>query len=418
MLIVSIGNEILFGKTVNTNASFIADQLYKMGIEVQKVITIGDQKGEIQETLQQVFQETDLVLVTGGLGPTKDDITKNVVCDYFKIPLVMHQPTLDHISKMFKDRGFTLTEVNRKQAEIPENAIVLQNDNGTAPGLWIEQNGKILIMMPGVPFEMKTIFSKNVIPLLEKRINSNSIIIHKEIITAGIGESALSEMIESWEVALPKHLTLAYLPAPGKLLLRFTGRALKGEEIKLQQELESQIKQLKKLAGKHIISTNNESIAEVIGKMLVKSKKRLAVAESCTGGYLAHLITAVPGASEFFEGGLVSYSNNVKRDILNVRELNLKKHGAVSEFVVNDMAINSMGLFDVDYTIAISGIAGPSGGTPEKPVGTVWIAVASPTKIIAEKFNYGTQGGREVVIQRAAGTALYMLFNQLKSDHL
>lgn len=418
MIIVSIGNEILFGKTVNTNASFIADQLYKMGIEVQKVITIGDQKGEIQETLQQVFQETDLVLVTGGLGPTKDDITKNVVCDYFKIPLVMHQPTLDHISKMFKDRGFTLTEVNRKQAEIPENAIVLQNDNGTAPGLWIEQNGKILIMMPGVPFEMKAIFSKNVIPLLEKRINPNSIIIHKEIITAGIGESALSEIIESWEVALPKHLTLAYLPAPGKLLLRFTGRALKGEEIKLQQELESQIQQLKKLAGKHIISTNNESIAEVIGKMLVKSKKRLAVAESCTGGYLAHLITAVPGASEFFEGGLVSYSNNVKRDILNVRELNLKKHGAVSEFVVNDMAINSMGLFDVDYTIAISGIAGPSGGTPEKPVGTVWIAVASPTKIIAEKFNYGTQGGREVVIQRAAGTALYMLFNQLKSDHL
>lgn len=418
MIIVSIGNEILFGKTVNTNASFIADQLYKMGIEVQKVITIGDQKGEIQGTLQQVFQETDLVLVTGGLGPTKDDITKNVVCDYFKIPLVMHQPTLDHISKMFKDRGFALTDVNRKQAEIPENAIVLQNDNGTAPGLWIEQNGKILIMMPGVPFEMKAIFSKNVIPLLQKKINPNSIIIHKEIITAGIGESALSEIIESWEVALPKHLTLAYLPAPGKLLLRFTGRALKGEEIKLQQELESQIQQLKKLAGKHIISTNNESIAEVIGKMLVKSKKRLAVAESCTGGYLAHLITSVPGASEFFEGGLVSYSNNVKRDILNVRELNLKKHGAVSEFVVNDMAINSMGLFDVDYTIAISGIAGPSGGTSEKPVGTVWIAVASPTKIIAEKFNYGTQGGREVVIQRAAGTALYMLFNQLKSDHL
>lgn len=418
MIIVSIGNEILFGKTVNTNASYIAEQLYKIGIEVQKVITIGDQKEEIQKTLQQVLQETDLVLVTGGLGPTKDDITKNVVCDYFKISLVMHQPTLDHISKMFKDRGFVLTDVNRKQAEIPENAIVLQNDHGTAPGLWIEQNGKIVIMMPGVPFEMKAIFSKNVIPLLEKKINANTIIIHKEIITAGIGESALSEMIESWEVALPKHLTLAYLPAPGKLLLRFTGRGVKGEEMKLQQELEQQLNQLKKLAGKHIISTHNESIAEVIGKMLVKSKKRLAVAESCTGGYLAHLITIVPGASEFFEGGLVSYSNNVKREILNVRELNLKKHGAVSEFVVNDMAINCMGLFDVDYTIAISGIAGPSGGTPDKPVGTVWIAVASPTKIIAEKFNYGTQGGREVVIQRAAGTALYMLFNQLKSDHL
>ena len=418
MIILSIGNEILFGKTVNTNASFMADQLYKIGIEVEKVITIGDQKSEIENTLNQAFQKTDLVIATGGLGPTKDDITKKVISDYFNTSLIVHQPTLDRITKMFKERGYALTEVNQKQAEVPENAIVLKNDHGTAPGLWIESNGKTLVIMPGVPFEMKSIFTNEVIPLLKKKYNEDRMIIHKEIITAGIGESNLSDMIEHWELALPKHLTLAYLPTPGKLLLRFTGRGVKSQEKELLEEMESQMVLLKKIAGTHIISTENESLVEVIGKWFIKHKKKLAVAESCTGGYLAHLITAVPGASEFFEGGLVSYSNTIKREILNVRELNLKKHGAVSEFVVNDMAINSMGLFDVDYTIAISGIAGPNGGAPEKPVGTVWIAVASPTKIVAEKFQFGTQGGREVVIHRAAHSALYMLYKLLKGYYL
>lgn len=418
MIILSIGNEILFGKTVNTNASFMADQLYKIGIEVQKVVTISDQKSEIETTLNQLFQETDLVIATGGLGPTKDDITKTVISDYFNTPLIVHQPTLERITKMFKERGYVLTEVNQKQAEVPENALVLKNEHGTAPGLWIESNGKILVIMPGVPFEMRSIFSNEVIPLLKKKYNEDRMIIHKEIITAGIGESNLSDLIEPWELALPKHLTLAYLPTPGKLLLRFTGRSVKSQEKELLEELESQMVELKKIAGKHIISTENESLVEVIGKWFIKHKKKLAVAESCTGGYLAHLITAVPGASEFFEGGLVSYSNNIKREILNVRELNLKKHGAVSEFVVNDMAINSMGLFDVDYTIAISGIAGPNGGTPEKPVGTVWIAVASPTKIVAEKFQFGTQGGREVVIHRSAHSALFMLYKLLNGDYL
>lgn len=414
MIIISIGNEILFGKTINTNASFIADQLYTIGIEVQKVITIADDKEQIFNTITSAFTETDLIVMTGGLGPTKDDITKQVICDYFHVGQKTDDKTLKEIQAMFQRRGFTLNEINRLQASIPEGAIALSNKNGTAPGIFMEKDQKILIAMPGVPFEMKSIVTNELIPLLKNRFQNHHIVIHKEIITAGIGESALSELIEPWELALPKHITLAYLPSPGKLMLRLTGRSDHGEEKILNEELEHQLTLLKKISKSYIISDQNQALEEVIGTLLKQKKGKMAVAESCTGGYLAHLITSVPGSSEYFEGGLVSYSNHIKQEILNVRELNLKKHGAVSEFVVNDMAINTMGLFDVDYTIAISGIAGPSGGTPEKPVGTVWIAVADPVKVIAEKFTFGSEGGREVVIQRAARAALYMFYKLLK----
>lgn len=415
MIIISIGNEILYGKTINTNASFIADQLYRLGIEVQKVITIGDHQDQIFETLTSAFQETDFVVMTGGLGPTKDDITKQVICDYVQVEQVVNEKVVSDIQKMFERRGFKLNEINRLQASIPVGSIPLTNKNGTAPGIWIEKDQKFFVAMPGVPFEMKPIVTDEMIPLLKERYPFQNCIVHKELITAGIGESALSEMIESWELALPKHITLAYLPAPGKLMLRLTGRSEKGSENQLNTELKEQIKQLKRIAGNYIISDQSENLEEVIGKILLRKKGKLAVSESCTGGYLAHLITSVPGSSQYFEGGLVSYSNEVKQSILNVRELNLKKHGAVSEFVVNDMAINTMGLFDVDYTIAISGIAGPGGGTPEKPVGTVWIAVANPTKVVAEKFSFGAEGGREVVIQRAARAALYMFYKLLQA---
>ncbi|HPE40239.1 MAG TPA: competence/damage-inducible protein A [Bacteroidales bacterium] len=414
MIIISIGNEILFGKTINTNASFIADQLYTIGIEVQKVITIADDKEQIFNTITTAFTETNLIVMTGGLGPTKDDITKQVICDYFHVGQKTDDKTLKEIQVMFQRRGFTLNEINRLQASIPEGAIALSNKNGTAPGIFMEKDQKILIAMPGVPFEMKAIVTHELIPLLKNRFQNHHIVIHKEIITAGIGESALSELIEPWELALPKHITLAYLPSPGKLMLRLTGRSDHGEEKILNEELEHQLTLLKKISKSYIISDQNQALEEVIGTLLKQKKGKMAVAESCTGGYLAHLITSVPGSSEYFEGGLVSYSNHIKKEILNVRELNLKKHGAVSEFVVNDMAINTMGLFDVDYTIAISGIAGPSGGTPEKPVGTVWIAVADPVKVIAEKFTFGSEGGREVVIQRAARAALYMFYKLLK----
>jgi nicotinamide-nucleotide amidase len=315
---------------------------------------------------------------------------------------------------MYRRRGTQITEVNRRQAEIPEKGIALRNDHGTAPGIWIEEGEKVAVILPGVPFEMKAIMIEEVIPLIEKKRNKNQVVIHKEIVTAGIGESALSDLIESWELALPGHITLAYLPTPGKLMLRLTGRGNKAEKELLDQELEQQLDLLIQLVPQYIISTKNESIVEVISKKIIKKGQKLAVAESCTGGFLAHQITLLPGASRFFEGGIVSYSNTIKREILNVREINLKKHGAVSEFVVIDMAMNTMNLFDVDYAIAISGIVGPTGGTPEKPVGTAWIAVASPTKTVTQQVNYGTQGGREVIIQRIAGAALYLLYQQLQ----
>lgn len=414
MIIISIGNELLYGKTVNTNASFIAEQLFNIGIEVEEVITIGDNKEDIEKALNQAFETSNWVIITGGLGPTKDDITKKVIADYFDCSLVMDQPTLERITEMYRRRGTQITEVNRRQAEIPEKGIALRNDHGTAPGIWIEEGEKVAVILPGVPFEMKAIMIEEVIPLIEKKRNKNQVVIHKEIVTAGIGESALSDLIESWELALPGHITLAYLPTPGKLMLRLTGRGNKAEKELLDQELEQQLDLLIQLVPQYIISTKNESIVEVISKKIIKKGQKLAVAESCTGGFLAHQITLLPGASRFFEGGIVSYSNTIKREILNVREINLKKHGAVSEFVVIDMAMNTMNLFDVDYAIAISGIVGPTGGTPEKPVGTAWIAVASPTKTVTQQVNYGTQGGREVIIQRIAGAALYLLYQQLQ----
>ena len=262
MIIISIGNEILFGKTINTNASFIADQLYAIGIEVQKVVTIADNKDQIFNTLKTAFLETDLVVMTGGLGPTKDDITKQVICDYFQVGQVMNQKTLQEIQVMFQKRGFTLNEINRLQASIPEGAIALNNKNGTAPGIWIEKDKKILVAMPGVPFEMKAIVENEMIPLLKTKIGDQHCIIHKEIITAGIGESALSEIIETWELALPKHITLAYLPAPGKLMLRLTGRSENGDKQQLNSELNSQLTQLKKIAKNYIISDQNQSLEE------------------------------------------------------------------------------------------------------------------------------------------------------------
>ena len=264
MIIISIGNEILFGKTINTNASFIADQLYTLGIEVQKVITIADNKEQICNTLQNAFLETDLVVMTGGLGPTKDDITKQVICDYFQVGQVMDHKTLEEIQAMFKKRGFTLNEINRLQASIPEGSVALSNKNGTAPGIWIEKDQKILVAMPGVPFEMKAIVENEMIPLLKSKIGNQHIVIHKEIITAGIGESALSELVETWELALPKHITLAYLPSPGKLMLRLTGRSENGDKQQLNSELNTQLNQLKKIAKNYIISDQNQSLEEEV----------------------------------------------------------------------------------------------------------------------------------------------------------
>jgi nicotinamide-nucleotide amidase len=414
MHIINIGNELLFGKTINTNAAFIAEKMTEIGIEVKELIVIADDSDTILQTLTDSFKKTDWIITTGGLGPTKDDMTKNVIAQYFGVGFEVHQPTLEMVLKMFSDRGLEAGEINRKQADIPVGAIVLPNKNGTAPGLWMEKNGKTLIALQGVPFEMQAILMELVIPLLKQKYKGAHAVVHKNLLTAGIGESALAQKLEDWENALPKKITLAYLPSPGQVLLRLTARA-DNEEL-AKQALETQLSVLIKIIHPYLVSTEGETLVEEVSKLLRKNRKKLSIAESCTGGYISHLITSLHGSSQFFEGSIISYSNEIKRDILNVRETNLKKYGAVSEFVVNDMALNTMSLFETDYAIATSGIAGPSGGTEEKPIGLVWIAVATPTRVITQKFLFGKNGGREVIIKRAALSALNMLRIELLKD--
>jgi nicotinamide-nucleotide amidase len=414
MHIINIGNELLFGKTINTNVAVIAEKLTEIGIEVKKSIVIGDEPDTILQTITEGFKETDWIITTGGLGPTKDDMTKNVIAQYFEVGFELHQPTLEMVIKMFSDRGLETSEINRKQAEVPVSAIVLPNKNGTAPGLWIEKNGKTLIALQGVPFEMQAILVESVIPLLKEKYKNTHAVVHKNIVTSGIGESMLAQKIEDWENALPKEVALAYLPSPGQVLLRLTARA--SDETTAKQLFKNQLPALIKIVTPYLVSTEGETLIEVVSNLLKKSRKKLAIAESCTGGYISHLITSLPGSSQFFEGAIVSYSNEIKRDILNVREGNLKKYGAVSELVVTDMALNTMSLFETDYAVATSGIAGPAGGTEEKPTGLVWIAVATPTRVVTQKFLFGKNGGREVIIKKAAMAALNMLRVELLKE--
>jgi len=416
MIIINIGNELLYGKTINTNASFLSEKLYHAGYEVNKILIIQDEREAIISTLSAAFEETDIVLMTGGLGPTNDDITKAVIAAFFDTYFILDNQVLQQITEMFAAHGIEVNELNRQQAEIPFGAQAIPNPNGTAPGIWIEKQGQLLVAMPGVPFEMKAMFENHVLPQLKEKKPSSSIILHHEILTSGIAESALAEKIADWEKALPAPLTLAYLPSPGKIQLRLTAKGNQNRQEFLETSLKTESDKLKNVIAPYIVSTQNETVEEIVARLLKKTGKKLAVAESCTGGYISHLITSLPGSSSYFQGSIVAYSNDVKREILNVREGNLRKEGAVSEFVVNDMAINTMGLFDVDYTIATSGIAGPLGGTPAKPVGTVWIAVATPTRIKAQKFSFGSAGGREVIIKRATYAALNMLRIELLKD--
>ena len=414
MILINIGDELLIGQVVNTNAAFVGQQMAMAGIEMTEVLTIGDAGDAIREAIVSSFEKTNLILMTGGLGPTKDDITKKVVCDLYHKELVIDEATLQAVTQRFADRGMELTETNRQQAAVPEGSVVLPNPLGTAPGLWIEEDGKVLIMLPGVPFEMERLVKEEVLPRLQARRTDHHVIQYRVLQCTNITESGLSDLLEEYEKQLPENLSLAYLPKPGIIRLRLTG---KGEDPEvLQETLEAQFQQLKQIAGEYAFADEDVEVEEVVGKLLLKRNCRLATAESCTGGYIAHLITSVPGSSRYFQGSVVSYSNEVKRDILNVREDNLRRRGAVSEEVVSDMALNVMGLLDVDYAVATSGIAGPDGGTEEKPVGTVWIAVATPVRLVTQKFQFGKRMGRQQIIERAARAALNMLRVEIEKD--
>ncbi|MCK4406392.1 MAG: competence/damage-inducible protein A [Bacteroidales bacterium] len=407
--IISIGDELLIGQVVNTNASWIAEQLNLAGIEVQQITTISDKREQILKILARAYLRSDIILITGGLGPTKDDITKQTLCEFFNTSLVFNNEAYEQIYELFKARGFKVTELNRQQAELPANCIPLKNKNGTAPGMWFNKDGKIFVSMPGVPFEMKPMITEQVIPRLRK-FYKTGFIIHKTILTQGIGESFLTEIISDWEKNLPENFSLAYLPQPGIVRLRITAKGKNKE--KLIQEINSFSGKLQEIIPDLIFGYEKDTLEEITGKLLKDKNQTLSTAESCTGGYISHLITSVPGSSNYYIGSVIAYSNQIKESLLGVKNKTLIDNGAVSKQVVTEMALGVQQKFKTDYAIATSGIAGPDGGTEKKPVGTTWIAIATPgKKVIAKKYLFGEQRGRN--IRKAALTALNMLRKEL-----
>lgn len=402
--IITIGDEILIGQTVDTNSAWIANQLNLIGIDIIKITSISDQKEDIIKALDSAKQDVDLVLITGGLGPTDDDITKKTLAEYFNTKLVQNTEVLHHIEQFVIKRKAFMNERNIRQADVPENCEIIQNEIGTAPGMWFEQEEKIIISMPGVPFEMKRMMEKSIIPELEKRRDSSHII-HKVVLTQGWPESMLAEHLEQWEGQLPNAISLAYLPSPGIIKLRLTA---KGENRALLQDIiDQETKKLEKIIPQLICGYDADKLEEIMGNLLKERQVTVSTAESCTGGNIAHLITSVPGSSDYFFGGTVAYDNSIKQNILHVSKSNIDNYGAVSKQVVEEMAIGVRKLFKTDYAIATSGISGPTGGTEDKPVGLTWIAVCSASKVLSRRFVFGDHRGRN--IQRASVTALNML---------
>ncbi|NVN95383.1 MAG: competence/damage-inducible protein A [Bacteroidetes bacterium] len=401
--IISIGDELLIGQVINTNASWMATQLNLIGIDVVQITVISDNKEAIKTSIDNAFKRADIIMMTGGLGPTNDDITKICLCEYFDSKLVFDESTYLRIEKLFAQRGFDVTALNRQQAEVPDKCKVIPNNNGTASGMWFEKNGKILISMPGVPFEMKTMVTNYII--LQLKILNKVVIFHKTIHIQGIGESFLADLIKDWENQLPNNIKLAYLPQPGLIRLRLSAKGKTTD--KLDVQVFTEIEKLRKIIPDLIFGYDDDTLEEVVGKLLTTKNMTVSTAESCTGGYLSHLITTIPGSSAYYKGSIIAYSNEVKMQILGVSDETLEKHGAVSNQTVKEMAVGVRNLLKTDYAIAVSGIAGPDGGSDEKPVGTIWIAVADKNGVVAEKFLHGEDRTRN--IRKAALSALMLL---------
>jgi len=397
--IITIGDEILIGQIVDTNSAWIGTHLNFAGIKVKQISSVSDEKVHILKALQEAENRADLILITGGLGPTKDDITKKTLAEYFSVGMIQHTETENLVRDFFAKRGRELTELNRKQAEVPENCEVLLNHQGTAPGMWFEVRNKIFVSMPGVPFEMKALMENLVLPKLKSKFSLPSIY-HKTLLTNGIGESFLAEKIEDWENSLVEdNLKLAYLPSPGMVRLRLSAIGKNSDELKskIESAFERLIPQINEyFFGYEEYGKEPDSLEKIVAELLLKNNKTLALAESCTGGYISHLITSIAGSSAFYRGGIIPYHNAHKHELLGVDNSIFEKHGAVSEQCVLAMAKTVREKFSSDYAIAVSGIAGPSGGTDEKPVGLVWIAIATPNEILAEKFQFGTDRNRNI----------------------
>jgi nicotinamide-nucleotide amidase len=402
--IITIGDEILIGQIVDTNSAWIAAELNNIGIRIKQISSVSDDRQHILTALDEASRRADIILITGGLGPTKDDITKKTIAQYFKVQLVENKEALNNVTNIFARYNRPLLEVNRQQALVPENCEVILNKNGTAPGMWFNVDGKIYISMPGVPHEMMYMMEDGVIPKLKSTLKL-PVIIHKTILTIGEGESFLADRIADIEDSLPSNIKLAYLPKLGQVRLRLSGYG--EDKAVLEKKVNEFADKIISRIGNVVAAEEDIPIEKVILNFMGEKGLTLSVAESCTGGYISHLLTQHAGSSKVFIGGAVSYSNELKESILDVKNETLLQNGAVSKETVTEMVEGALLNFKSDYAIAVTGIAGPDGGTPEKPVGTVWIAVASVNKKVINKFTFGNK--RKQNIERAAISAFNML---------
>jgi nicotinamide-nucleotide amidase len=401
--IITIGDELLIGQTIDTNSAWMGQELNKAGIWVQRRVAVGDVWNDIWETLDAEAAKSPIVLITGGLGPTADDITKPLLCKYFNGQMTVHEETLQRVKYIFEVMlKRPLLERNLKQAEVPDTCRVVTNHKGTAPGMWFEKNGVVFVSMPGVPFEMKDMMTTGVIPLLKERFTPPAII-HRTLLTAGAGESFIAERLIDFEAALPPHIKLAYLPNFGLVRLRLTATGAQANE----NEIQTLFEQLQQLLADIMVTNKDESLEKALADLLREKQRTLAIAESCTGGYISHLITELPGSSSFFMGSIVSYANDIKTGLLRVKNATIAEKGAVSEETVTQMAQGVMKQMGTDYAIATSGIMGPGGGSEAKPVGTVWVAVASKERTEALQFHFRFDRRRNIELTGAQ--ALNML---------
>ncbi len=411
--IVSIGEELLIGQTINTNAAWISSQLNALGIEVWEISVITDDHDEILRSLHACRERADLILLTGGLGPTRDDVTKHALCAFFDTKLVLSDKILKDVENYLDRQGRTMNELNRGQAMVPETAELLSNPYGTAPGLWFRKDKLSVIAMPGVPYEMREMMMHKILPVLGK-IRREQYIVHRSILTQGIGESNLAELLAEWEEELPDCIQLAYLPSMGIVKLRLTGKGK--EEKKLLNLIDGEIKKLKTIIAQYIWGYDDDTLESVAGRLLSGNGFSVATAESCSGGYIAHRIASVPGSSNYFKGSVVAYHNLIKTRVLHVKKEDLKRHGAVSKEVSIQMAFGIKKLMDTDYGIGITGIAGPDGGTADKPVGKTWVTVAGRKKSLTKHFQLADNRERNII--RAGRNALMMLITLIKEEEL
>jgi len=401
--IITIGDELLIGQTIDTNSAFMAQELNKVGISVHRRLAIGDVWKDIWQSLDEESKLSNIILITGGLGPTADDITKPLLCQYFSGRLIVNEAALNNVKTIFEKLNRPLLERNLKQAEVPDVCTVLQNKRGTAPGMWFEKDGRIFISMPGVPHEMKGMMLNDVLPILQTKLQLLPIV-HRTLLTAGIGESFLAERIKEFESSLPTNIRLAYLPNYGMVKLRLSAT---GNDAKTIAELEALFDMLKQQVSDVMVIDEDISLQEAVGRLLISKNKTVATAESCTGGYISHLITSIRGSSNYFKGSVVSYDNEIKENILNVSHETLETMGAVSEDTVVQMIKGTLHNLKTDYALATSGIMGPDGGSVDKPVGMVWVAVGNREKVRTHAFHF--RFDRQRNIELTAHNALNML---------